>query len=398
MNLFEKKIYRRCFIENCLKGVCALGVSSVLLDAHGLFASTDKAGGLFINSDESGEKSGEKESVYEKEARHYQKLDNNLVRCGLCPRRCIIPPDGRGMCGVRKNEDGCLKTLVYSRVCALHKDPIEKKPLYHYKPGTTALSVATPGCNIDCKFCQNWQISQARPEDIMCRNITPIDIVNEAKKSNCPSIAYTYSEPTIFYEYMYETALLGNEQGVKSIIITNGFINEKPQLQLLEQLDAVKIDLKSFTESFYTDICSGSLQPVLESLKRVKKYGKWLEIVVLIIPTLNDSPEEITEMANFISGELGNDVPVHFSRFHPQYKIKNLPSTPILTLQRCRDICMEKGLNYVYIGNAPGHPAENTYCPSCGKIVIKRYGYYVLFNKIVDGKCPFCSKEIAGIF
>ena len=394
MDLFEEKIGRRGFIENCIKGACALGLSSALLDSKHLLASTDKAGGLITGAEENPKTF----SLYEKEASHYAKMDNKLVRCGLCPRECTIPSGSRGMCGVRKNDEGLLKTLVYSRVCALHKDPIEKKPLYHYKPGSTALSVAAPGCNIACKFCQNWQISQARPEDIMCREITPSELVRQAKSSNCSIIAYTYSEPTIFYEYMYDTAVTGNEQGIKSVIITNGYINATPQLKLLEQLDAVKIDLKSFTDSFYKDLCSATLKPVMESLKRVKDKGKWLEIVVLIIPTLNDSAQEITEMANFISGELGNDVPVHFSRFHPQYKIKNLPSTPISTLERCYNICREKGLNYVYIGNAPGHPSEHTYCPSCGKIVIKRYGYYILANNISDGKCSYCSKEIAGIF
>jgi len=395
MKFFDDKIDRRNFIGNCLKSACALGLSSVLLDPETLLASTDQAGGVFTGKpkDDTGSF-----SLYEKEASHYTKLDNKLIRCGLCPRRCTIPSGSRGMCGVRKNDGGLLKTLVYSRVCALHKDPIEKKPLYHYKPGSTALSVATAGCNIECKFCQNWQISQARPEDIMCRKITPSELVRQAKNANCSAIAYTYTEPTIFYEYMYDTAVLGNEQGIKSVIISNGYINEIPQLKLLEQLDAVKIDLKAFTDSFYKNYCSATLKPVMESLKRVKSQKKWLEIVVLIIPTLNDSPKEITEMANFISGELGNDVPVHFSRFHPQYKIKNLPSTPISTLECCYDICRNKGLNYVYIGNAPGHPSEHTYCPSCGKIIIKRYGYYILSNKISDGKCSYCSKEIAGIF
>ena len=383
---------RRSFLESCMKGTCALGLGSMMMGQSELFASLDSAGELL-----SAQPSGSEER-FVKQARHYKKFGNNLVRCNLCPHHCPVPDGGRGLCNVRENRRGTYYTLVYSRICAIHIDPIEKKPLFHYKPGTNALSIATPGCNFSCKFCQNWQISQSRPEDINCRYFSPQDIVSRAVNAKTPTIAYTYSEPTIFYEYMYDTAKLGNEHGVKSVAITNGFMEQQAQDELLDHLDGIKVDLKSFTEKFYNQICSGSLKGVKDSLKRIRARDKWLEIVVLIIPTLNDSAQEITEMAKWIAGELGCDVPVHFSRFHPQYKLKNLPATPISTLERCIDICKQQGLKYTYLGNTPGHSAENTYCPSCGKPIIKRYGFYVLSNKIKNGKCTFCGSTVAGVF
>ncbi len=391
-SIFAKKQTRRDFVETCAKSIFAVGVSSSIINEN-LFASTDSATVL------DGQTSTSKNlTKFIKEASWYNKLDNKVVQCSLCPHQCYVHNGQRGLCGVRENQEGKYYTLVHSSLCALHVDPIEKKPLFHYHPGQNALSMATPGCNISCRFCQNWQISQSKPEEINCKKVSPAEIVAKTIKSGSKCIAYTYSEPTIFYEFMYDTAKLANERGVKSVIISNGYINEKPHLRLLNQLDAVKIDLKSFSDNFYRTICRGSLKPVLESLKRVKKNGTWLEIVVLVIPTLNDSREEITEMANWISGELGDEVPVHFSRFTPQYKLKNLPVTPVSTIDMCISICKEKGLKYIYAGNVPGHQAENTYCPSCDKMLIKRYGHHVMFNKIKDSRCPFCNTKIAGIF
>ncbi|MEW6534254.1 MAG: AmmeMemoRadiSam system radical SAM enzyme [Candidatus Auribacterota bacterium] len=383
---------RREFISNCLKGACALGLGHVLVKESDLFAALDSAGTL-VKGNGFGD-----ESSFVHEAMHFTRLGDGLVRCGLCPHGCLVSDGARGKCRVRENRGGTYYTRVFSRVCAMHVDPIEKKPLFHYKPASKSFSIATPGCNFSCSFCQNWQISQSNPESIDCQYISPDEAVRKAVESGAQSIAYTYSEPTIFYEYMLETARKGNEKGVKSVAITNGFMCEQAQDQLLDQLDAVKIDFKAFSENFYREVCGGTLEGVKKSIQRIAKKKKWLELVVLIIPTLNDSREEITAMAEWIAGEAGYDVPVHFSRFHPQYKLKNLPVTPVATLERCVDICRDKGLRYVYIGNAPGHPAENTYCPGCKEMVIKRYGFYVLSNTVKDGKCPHCGHGIAGIF
>lgn len=387
-----RNLDRRDFIISCAKSACAAGLAGFVLREANLFASTDSAGSILSGGSSGGD------DRFIKEARHYTKLGDNLVQCGLCPHHCPVPAGARGRCGVRENRNGTYYTLVHSRVCALHTDPIEKKPLFHYMPGKNAVSLATPGCNFSCKFCQNWQISQAKPEEIYCQYVTPENIVQEAVNSKTPCIAYTYSEPTIFYEFMYDVAKLGNERGIKSVMISNGFMEDKPQAELLEQLDAVKVDFKGFSDDYYQNICGGTLKGVQDSIKRIRAKGKWLELVVLVVPTLNDSSDEITAMASWIAGELGDEVPVHFSRFHPEYKLKNLPITPVETLDRCVEICKNKGLKYVYVGNLAGHPAENTYCPSCTKVVIRRYGLYVLSIDIKDGKCAFCGHKIAGVF
>ena len=329
---------------------------------------------------------------------HYKKLEEDRVECEICPRECKVAPKERGYCGVRENEGGVYKTLVYGRVCSANVDPIEKKPLSHFLPGTRALSIATAGCNVECKFCQNWEISQFRPEQIRDMNLQPEALVSEARTRKIESIAFTYSEPVVFYEYAHDTAKLAKEKGVASVMISNGYIKEKPMAQLCDHLSAVKIDLKAFTEKFYKETCSGKLQPVLETLKLLKKKGMWFEIVVLIIPTLNDSEDEIYEMCSWIFGELGPDVPIHFSRFHPTYKIKNLPPTPISTLTRARETAIRAGLNYAYVGNVPGHEGESTYCPCCKKIVVKRTGYRIGAIAIENGKCKFCDCSIPGVW
>lgn len=335
---------------------------------------------------------------YVREAMHYKKLEEQRVECEICPRECKVAPKERGYCGVRENEGGVYNTLVYGRACSANVDPIEKKPLSHFLPGTRALSIATAGCNVECKFCQNWEISQFRPEQIRDMNLQPETLVSEALDRKIASIAFTYSEPVIFYEYMHDTAKLAKEKGVESVMISNGYIKEKPMSQLCEHLSAVKIDLKAFTEKFYKETCSGKLQPVLDTLKLLKKKGMWFEIVVLIIPTLNDSEAEIHEMCAWVFDELGPDVPIHFSRFHPTYKIKNLPPTPISTLTLARQTAMQAGLNYAYVGNVPGHEGESTYCPSCKKTIVKRTGYGVTGIAIEDGKCKFCDCPIPGIW
>jgi len=333
-----------------------------------------------------------------KEALFYQKLENKTVQCQLCPRRCTIANGGRGFCGVRENRDGTLYTLVYAKPVAIHIDPIEKKPLFHFLPSTTAFSIATAGCNLRCKFCQNWQISQAKPEEIDYVNLTPQDLINKAKESGAPTIAYTYTEPTIFYEYMLETAKLAKFFGIKNIMHSAGYINEEPLRQLAKYLDAANIDLKGFSNDYYAKMSSATLEPVLKALKVLKEEGVHLELTNLVLPGYNDDPETITKMCLWIKENLGPDTPLHFSRFFPMYKLVSLNPTPVESLERARKIALDCGLRYVYIGNVAGHPAENTYCPKCKAMLIERRGYFILQNNIIDGKCKFCGEKIAGVW
>ncbi|OGF67363.1 MAG: AmmeMemoRadiSam system radical SAM enzyme [Candidatus Fischerbacteria bacterium RBG_13_37_8] len=329
---------------------------------------------------------------------YYKKLDAKKVECELCPQECKVADLERGTCGVRENHGGTYYTLVHSRPCSIHVDPIEKKPLFHYLPGTQALSIATAGCNIECKFCQNWEISQFRPEQIKSVYLPPERLAQLAKNNYCPTISYTYTEPVVFYEYVYDTAVEAKKLQVGNVIISNGYIKEKPLVELLKHLSGVKIDFKAFTEKFYVEACRGHLQPVLDTLITLQKSGIWFELVVLIIPTLNDTEKEYRDMTKWIYKNLGGDVPVHFTRFHPMYKLLNLPSTPVTTLETSRKIAQEEGLNYVYIGNVPGHEGEHTYCPKCQKIVIKRIGFQILEMNLKNGKCKFCEQVIPGVW
>ncbi len=331
-------------------------------------------------------------------ARFWEKGEQKRVKCMLCPRECQVADVERGYCGVRENQGGSYQTLVYGALCSANVDPIEKKPLFHYLPGTTAFSIATAGCNIECKFCQNWQISQFRPEQVNSVEVPPERLVATCRASGCPTIAYTYSEPVIFYEYMHDTAALGRARGVGSVMISNGYIQEKPLRELCRHLTGVKIDLKAFTETFYAEQCAGELKPVLKVLEILKDIGIWFELVVLIIPTLNDSPDEIEQMSRWVLEHLGPDVPMHFTRFHPTYRITNLPRTPVSTIERCRKIALDAGVHYVYTGNVRMHPGENTYCHHCKKEIIKRVGFRVVANRIKDGKCPDCGTKIPGIW
>ena len=338
------------------------------------------------------------EGVARHEAMFWEKLDHDEVSCTLCPRECAVADVERGYCGVRENQGGVYQTLVYGALCSANVDPIEKKPLFHYLPGTPAFSIATAGCNIECKFCQNWRISQFRPEQVESVLVPPEQLIRACKRHDCPTVAYTYSEPVIFYEYMHDAAALGREQGVGSVMISNGYIREKPLRQLCQHLTGVKIDFKAFTEKFYVEWCSGHLKPVLEALEVLKDIGIWTELVVLIVPTLNDSADEIKRMSKWVLDHLGPDVPMHFTRFHPTYRVTNLPRTPVKTLERCREIALDAGVHYVYAGNVPMHPGENTYCHSCGEELIHRVGFRVAANNIKDGKCPKCDATIPGVW
>jgi len=332
------------------------------------------------------------------EARYYIKLPDREIECRLCPKLCRLGDKERGYCGVRENIGGTYYTLVYGKACCLNIDPIEKTPFYHVLPGTQALSLATAGCNVNCKFCQNWEISQARPEQIDAFDLAPEAAAARAVVSRCPSIAYTYSEPTVFFEYMYDTAVQARRKGVRSVVVTGGHINPEPLTDLLEVVDAVKVDLKGFTEPFYAEYVRGSLKPVLETIRTVARSKVWLEIVYLIIPTLNDRMDVIRDMCRWIRDEAGDRVPLHFSRFHPMYLVKNLPPTPVSTLEAARRVALEEGLRFVYVGNIPGHEGENTFCPGCGKEVIARVGYSVDAGRLKKGKCATCGTPIPGIW
>ena len=323
----------------------------------------------------------------------FWKKEKDKIRCELCPQNCLIAEGKVGFCGVRQNKNNKLFSLVYDKPCSINIDPIEKKPLYHFFPSETTFSIGTVGCNLSCLFCQNWEISKAKPDTFSIKTITAEQIVETAKEKGLKMIAYTYTEPTIFYEYMLDIARLAKKQGIKNVIVSNGFINEKPLKKLIKYIDAANIDLKSFDNEFYKKYCSGELEPILKTLKILKKNNIWLEITNLIIPSLNDNMKGIEEMCKWISKELGKEVPLHFSRFFPCYKMQNREPTPIETLEKAAEIA-RKYLNYVYIGNVPVD--NNTYCPKCGKELILRINYTSKSN-LEQGKC-FCKQEIPGIF
>ena len=370
---------RRSFLKCALASGAALGMSGAAMRAEAAPASGDDA-------------------RYLVEAKFYQKIENGKIKCKLCPRECKVGDRERGYCGVRENRGGTYYSLVHSRVCAAHVDPIEKKPLFHYLPGTIAFSIATAGCNVNCKFCQNWDISQSRPEEVPAQYMPPRSVAEMAKQYNCPTIAYTYSEPVIFAEYLMDTADAGHAAGVRSIVVSNGFMQQDSLKEAYGRMDAVKIDLKSFSESYYSKVVTGQLKPVLNSLVTLRTMGKWTEIVYLVLPTLNDSDQEFRSLAQWIKANLGADVPLHFTQFHPAYLLKNLPITPVETLERAKAIADAEGLHFVYIGNVPGHPAQNTYCPKCRKMIVERVGFVANEMLIKNSKCPFCQQPIPGVW
>jgi pyruvate formate lyase activating enzyme len=329
---------------------------------------------------------------------YFTSLEGGEIQCELCPHRCRVAKGKRGICRVRENRDGKYYSLVYGNPCAVHLDPIEKKPLFHVLPGTASFSLATAGCNFQCKFCQNWEISQAFPEDVYSYEVPPDLMVKRAKEIGARSIAYTYVEPTIFYEYMFDIGQLTKKEGLLNVTHSNGFMNPGPLKNLCKVLDAANIDLKGFTENFYRELCAGEIDPVLETLKTLKKEKIHLEITNLIIPTKNDDLSVLKEMCTWIKRELGADTPIHFSRFYPLYKLKNLPPTPVSTLEKAREAASSVGLEYVYIGNIPGHAGEHTFCPKCKKMIIQRTGYMVGEINLKNGKCRYCGKPIPGIW
>ena len=332
----------------------------------------------------------------EKEALYYEKLREKKVRCLLCPRKCIIKEGDVGNCRVRININGILYSLVYGKPCSVAIDPIEKKPLFHFLPGSKAFSLGTVGCNLHCVYCQNYDISQAKVEEVPFYRISPEEVVKKALEMECRVMAYTYSEPTVFYEYMLDIAKVARRNKIKNVIVSNGFINEEPLKKLLGFIDGANIDLKAFDDEFYRKYTSSWLEPVLKSLRIIKEREVWLEITNLIIPGLNDKAEKIEEMVKWIRDNLGKDVPLHFTAFYPSYKLLDVPPTPEEILFKARDIA-KNYLDFVYVGNIINE-AENTYCPKCGAVLIKRIGFDVIENNIKNGKCNKCGKKIPGVW
>ena len=323
---------------------------------------------------------------------------SRTVECQLCPRHCRLKNGQRGNCRARMNIDGKLVSLVYGRPCAVHVDPIEKKPMFHVLPQSGSFSIATAGCNGHCKYCQNWQISQREPEELNNYDLPPEAVVASAIKNNCRSIAYTYSDPIIFYEYMYDTAQMAHKNNLLNVMVTAGYIEQQPLLDLCPVIDAANVDFKAITDDTYINLTTMHMQPVQNTIRTMKKKNVWVELTNLVIPTWNDKDEDFRAMARWIRDEAGADTPLHFSRFWPMHQLLNLPPTPVDTLTRAWEIARAEGLHYVYVGNVPGHQGNNTYCPNDGKLLLKRRGYMILENNIVDGKCKFCGTTIAGIW
>lgn len=327
------------------------------------------------------------------EAMFYQKLEANKVQCSLCEHRCKILSGKRGICRVRENREGILYSLNYRKLIAAHIDPIEKKPLFHFYPGSQSYSIAAMGCNFHCLHCQNWSISQIKGDAIAGKEVSPDKVVQNALDSNCLSISYTYTEPTIYFETALEVARLAQEKGLKNVFVTNGYITSEALTCLAPYLDAASIDLKAMSDSFYRKVCGARLKPVLERIKEYYELGIWVEITTLIIPGYNDDEDELKKVARYIV-EIDKDIPWHISAFYPTYQLTDAPPTPVSALQKAYQIGKEAGLHYVYQGNVG--QGENTDCPSCGKTIIQR-SYFTTKNRLKDNKCPYCEEYIQGI-
>lgn len=318
------------------------------------------------------------------------------LRCELCPKFCSIPEGCTGECRVRANLDGTLRALTFGRPCAAHVDPVEKKPLYHFLPGSHTFSLATVGCNLHCRNCQNWEISQADPEAVPAYVLPPKEVARQAAKNRCRSVAYTYTDPVIYYEYALSAAQAAGEQGLRNVLVTAAYANPGPWRTLCRAVDAANIDLKAMSESFYREICGATLQPVLRALAIAREEGVHVEVTNLVIPTLNDSDSQVCDLCRWVVAHLGQGTPLHFSRFVPRYRLRNLPPTPAATLLRAREIARAAGLEHVYVGNLRVPGAANTLCPGCGRMLVEREGYSVQRNDIERGRCPTCQTEVQG--
>ncbi len=322
------------------------------------------------------------------------------VVCELCPKGCVLAPGERGDCRIRVNLDGELVALTYGLPSALHLDPVEKKPLNHFRPGQPILSVATAGCNLHCRNCQNWTLSQANPEELDNVRLPPGDLVALARRYRAPMVAFTYSEPLVFYEYTLEGSERARAAGLDTVLVTAGYANPGPLRRLYRVTSAANIDLKAFSDRFYRRVCDATLKPVLDALVIAKEERVWLEVTHLVIPTLNDDPRMFRKLARWMRANLGPDTPLHISRFHPRYKLRNLPPTPRETLEAFADLAREEGIRYVYVGNVLGTGRQNTVCPSCGALLVERRGYVVRRNRLrgAPGRCPDCETEIPGVW
>lgn len=381
----KNNISKRQFIKHAILGSCGLAMGFSHLKAIGNIIPDIP----FLSEDELWK--------WSREAMHYIETPRG-IKCKLCPQACEIKENETGDCHTRIVKDNKLHTLAYGNPCAVHIDPIEKKPLYHFLPKSEAFSIATAGCNLACLNCQNWNISQVSPKETRNYDLMPDSTVKECKKNKCASIAYTYSDPIAFYEYTYDTSVIARVEGIKNVFISAGYIHETPLREIAKYLDGANIDLKSFENEIYEMLNAGTLEPVLETLKVLRDEGVWLEITNLVVPTWTDDMDMIRRMCDWLVSNGFEDTPLHFSRFHPMYKLTNLPATPRNTLVEARQIALSEGIHYVYIGNVPGSGAENTICHHCGELAIERKGYSVLQNNITDGKCDGCGETIPGVW
>lgn len=335
---------------------------------------------------------------YSKEGMFYQKCYGNKVACLVCPNHCELSVGDRGVCRSKVNLGGKLYSIAYGNPCSATIDPIEKKPLFHFKPRTRAFSIATTGCNLRCLNCQNWEISQSRPEDMGTSELFPPEVIKAARASGSASIAYTYSEPISFYEYMFDTAREARKNGIANLMITNGYINTEPLNKLCTVLDGANVNLKSFSDDIYRRLNGGRLDPVLSTLKTLHERAVHLEITNLLVPGYTDNEDMVKHMCSWILKNVGPDHPLHFLRFFPKYKLDRLAPTPISTLTRFRDMAMKEGIRYVYVGNVAGHEGNNTYCHSCGKLLLERKGYFILTYNLDGRHCRFCRAEVPGVW
>jgi len=335
-----------------------------------------------------------------KKASFFRQGKDKLVICELCNHQCHIKEGRRGLCGVRENRDGTLYSLVYGKLVSEHIDPIEKKPLFHLLPGSSSYSISTVGCNFQCEHCQNYQISQyphIQGAEILGQARTPEEVVHAVERSGCESISYTYVEPTIFYEFAYDCAVLAHKRGIKNIFVSNGYMSTPVTRKLAPVLDGINIDIKAFTDKFYRQVCKARLAPVLENVRLMHELGVWVEVTTLVIPGWNDSSEELRDIAKFIK-EVDPAIPWHVSAFFPTFKMLDRPPTPASSIRQARDIGLQEGLRFVYVGNVSGQGGESTYCPSCGEEIINRRGYLVGEMNLANGRCKTCNERIEGVW
>jgi pyruvate formate lyase activating enzyme len=386
-----KKITRKEFLKSmglCTSAMLCAGAGYGFL-GQGTEKFKDIRGRVLEND------APEKPWKWSMEGFHYE-TDGEVVQCQVCPNACELAPGDRSVCRSKVNIGGKLYSLAYGNPCSVHVDPIEKKPLYHFFPRSLILSIATTGCSFRCLNCQNWEISQKKPEEVRFDELFPEDVLREALKRKVPSIAYTYSEPITFYEYMYDTAKLAREAGLKNVLVSNGYINREPFRRLCRHLDGANVNLKSFDDTIYRRLNGGSLQPVLNTFKTMHREGVWFEMTTLVVPTYVDDMEMNKRMCGWILKELGPDYPLHFLRFFPRYRLNRLPATPVETLEKLRELALKEGIHYVYIGNVPGHDGTHTYCHNCSKVLVKRNGYMIQQYHIEGGRCGFCGTLIPG--